>query len=31
MVFVAAMAIGMLVSRLADLRLRGARIVTQDA
>ena len=31
MVFVAAMAIGMLVSRLADLRLRGARIATQDA
>jgi uncharacterized membrane protein YedE/YeeE len=31
MIFVAAMAIGMLVSRLADLRLRGARIVTQDA
>ncbi len=31
MVFVAAMAIGMLASRLADLRLRAPRIVTQDA
>jgi uncharacterized membrane protein YedE/YeeE len=31
MIFVAAMAIGMLVSRVADLRLRGARIATQDA
>ena len=31
MIFVAAMAIGMLASRLADLRLRSARIATQDA
>ena len=31
MIFVAAMTIGMRVSRLADLRLRGARIATQDA
>jgi uncharacterized membrane protein YedE/YeeE len=31
MVFVAAMAIGMLASRLADLRLRLPRILTQDA
>ena len=31
MIFVAAMAIGMLASRLADLRLRAPRIVTQDA
>ncbi len=31
MVFVAAMAIGMLAARLADLRLRVPRIVTQDA
>ena len=29
--FVAAMAAGMLASRFADLRLRGARIVSQDA
>jgi uncharacterized membrane protein YedE/YeeE len=31
MVFVAAMALGMLASRLADLRLRAPRISTQDA
>lgn len=31
MIFVAAMAIGMLASRLAGLRLRAPRIVTQDA
>ena len=31
MVFVAAMAVGMLASRLADLRLRLPRISTQDA
>ena len=31
MIFVVAMAIGMLASRLADLRLRVPRILTQDA
>ncbi len=31
LIFVAAMAIGMLASRLADLRLRIPRILTQDA
>jgi hypothetical protein len=31
MIFAAAMAIGMLASRLTDLRLRAPRIVTQDA
>ncbi len=31
MIFAAATAIGMLASRLADLRLRAPRIVTQDA
>ena len=31
MIFVAAMAIGMLDLRLADLRLRGPRILAQDA
>jgi hypothetical protein len=30
-IFVAAMAAGMLASRFADLRLRGAQIVSQDA
>lgn len=31
LIFVAAMAIGMLASRLADLRLRVPRVLTQDA